>query len=53
MEENDAFPTQALCECCGEEIGTYRSDPFMEEIYGEIIEKYICDDCYDNLIMEI
>lgn len=38
------------CAICGKEKNdvVVRINPFVEEIYGEIVEEALCDECYQN-----
>lgn len=38
------------CEHCGKQSDDvqYRADPFIEEINGETLMEWICDDCYQQ-----
>ena len=43
----------AKCEECGENKKcAFIPDPYLEEVMGEVIEKYLCEDCYKALINE-
>lgn len=51
--------TTGKCQICLEQdyrepnVGTWRANPYIEEIAGEIEMQYICDDCHADLCAEI
>lgn len=48
-------PREAVCECCGKlkpDVETC-DDPFLAEVYQEIVSLDICGDCYRDRRDEI
>ena len=43
------------CAVCGEikTDVTYRVDPFQEDVYNEIVYRWLCDDCDYELYLDI
>ena len=52
-EIEESMPITGICKFCGEQLGTLRINPYIEELYGEIVVTYICDDCYPELCADI
>ena len=52
-EVEESMPITGICRFCGEQLGTLRINPYIEELYGEIVVTYICDDCYCELCADI
>jgi hypothetical protein len=44
-------PVPRKCECG--EYGFLTHDPYREDLYGELVEVVLCDDCYFNSCQEI
>ena len=44
-----------ICDGCGEDKDDVRTveDPYAKEIYDEIIERNLCDECYQDRLEEI
>lgn len=40
------------CKECGE-LGTWVADPYLEEVWGEIVYMYLCKGCYRELENDI
>lgn len=38
---------KGVCEACGGDA-TWRPDPFIEEIAGEIVMRWLCDECWQD-----
>lgn len=43
-----AFERVEVCSCCGRAEGTWRIDPFMQEVYEKTVEVCLCADCYKD-----
>lgn len=41
------------CEICGSAFASFVADPYEEEIYGDTTMRWLCDDCYNDLCMDI
>ena len=43
------------CDFCGKisEDVKYRINPYIEEIFNEEIWEHLCDDCYNEYLMDI
>ena len=52
-ELEETIPNTGICQHCGEQLGIIRINPYIEELYGEIIPICICDDCYAELCADI
>ena len=53
MNEEKDMPDKGICQVCGEELGPLRVNPYIEELDGEIVCVYICDDCLYELCQNI
>lgn len=49
---NDEIP-DGHCEICGFPYASWVADPYEEEIYGSTIMRWLCDDCYNDLSMDV
>ena len=52
-EIEESMPITGICKFCGEQLAPLRINPYIEELYGEIVCVYICDDCLYELCQNI
>lgn len=50
-EPGECFDSLYGAECNG--IASYVVDPYVQEIYGEIVYEWICDGVYEGKCMDI
>ena len=48
-EEVNNLDRDDICVHCGKNIGTYRINPYTEDVEGVEEWEYICDTCYEDL----
>jgi uncharacterized protein YlaI len=41
------------CENCEEKLGVWTTNPYLEDVCGEIEHQFLCKDCHHELMMDI
>lgn len=44
---------EGLCEICSKNKGIYGVDPYTQELYGETVWIFMCNDCYNTLCDDV
>ncbi len=53
LDEFKNFKLEDICQHCKLRRGQYRINPKVNQVYNEVIYQFICNQCYDTLIMDI
>ena len=59
MTEKEAIVKELLgdmvdtCENCEKKLGVWTTNPFLEEVCGEIEHQFLCNECHHELMMDI
>lgn len=51
--KNKNIKKKGICEHCGNSGASYCVNPYLEELYSETKDEWICESCYDNLLADI
>lgn len=44
---------QEVCQSCGSLEAFAAIDPYLQEIYGDVVEVYVCGKCYHEMVEAI
>lgn len=56
MKEKELIVKEVLgdmVENCEEKLGVWTTNPFLEDVCGEIEHQFLCKDCHHELMMDI